>query len=135
MRPGTSRRARFLVAFGFVALLLAGFAMSSPAAFAQKVKTHEGRGADFAEGCGNAGGNAQTLESKDKSATHVRCNFGDYAVSCVFKDGVTPESNVNVCVDSRGITSQPPVSDRDFGLLATRAETRGTPSRSSGGSR
>jgi hypothetical protein len=102
----TFRGIRILFALAFV--VVATFAMNPLDAGAQKPKsqmTHKERAEDFADGCGNAGGKAQILESADSNTTHVRCDMGDYAVSCVYQQtygGVT-----ETCVDSRGIQASP----------------------------
>lgn len=47
----------------------------------------------------------------------MRCDFGDYAVSCVFHDGYSEPTDV--CVDSRGIQHAPQTVLTNLGNLAT----------------
>jgi hypothetical protein len=104
-RPASGRTVLAALALALLAALLAAQAAGAGPKDGRYQKTHRQRAADMAEGCRSAGGTPEVLESNNPNASHVRCDFKDYAVGCVFLDvGGYPDSALDACADSRGRT-------------------------------
>jgi hypothetical protein len=103
IRPTFGRTILAALALALLAAILAAQAAGATPNDGRYQKTHQQRAGDFADGCKSAGGTPEVLESNSPSdTTHVRCDFGEYAVSCVFHDGFQDTSDA--CADSRGRT-------------------------------
>jgi hypothetical protein len=113
IRPTFGRTILAAMALALLAALLAAQAAGAAPNGGLNQKKQQQRAADFADGCKSAGGTPEVVPSTTHNATLVECDFGDYAVGCVFQD--FPYESIDVCADSRGLTAPPTGTHGDLG--------------------